>query len=80
MSDVIALERELLDFEESWTADRGLKAAEVRARFGLSLTKYYDELTRAANEPWAVVEYPSLASWLQRLAAERARFRVDAAD
>ena len=75
MPEASNLQREMFSFEEAWTPDRGQKATEVRARFGLDLTSYYEELARAAAQPWASTEFPGLAGWLRRLEAQRSKFR-----
>ena len=65
-------DKAILDFERSWWSRSGTKAAEVRERFELSTTRYYELLTEILADPEAD-EYDPLL--VRRLKRERDRRR-----
>lgn len=67
-------DRAILDFERSWWSQPGTKAAEVRERFELSATRYYELLNEILSDPEAN-EYDPLL--VRRLKRERERRRRD---
>lgn len=70
------LQREILEFERSWWRAGGSKQRAVRARFGLSSTRYHQVLMRTIDLPPALAYDPVLVRRLRRLreARRRARF------
>jgi len=67
--------REVLDFERSWWCPGRSKERAVRARFGLSSTRYHQVLMRTIDLPEALVYDPVLVGRLRRLREERRRTR-----
>lgn len=67
--------RELLEFERSWRATGVPKERAVRARFGVSSTRYHQELMRALDDPRALAHDPVLVRRLRRLREIRRRTR-----
>jgi len=65
----------ILDFERGWTGGAGAKEAAVRARFGLSATRYYQLLYALIDSPSALRRDPLLVRRLQRLRDVRSRAR-----
>lgn len=65
-------DRAILDFERSWWSQPGTKADEVRERFELSATRYYELLNEILADPEAA-EYDPLL--VRRLKRERERRR-----
>ncbi len=61
----------LLDFEESWWAADGTKEAEIRARFDLSVPRYYQILNALLDDPAALEHQPLLVKRLRRLRQRR---------
>lgn len=68
-------DRELLEFERAWWAAGGSKDRAVRARFGLSSTRYHQLLMRAIDDPRALAYDPTLVRRLRRLREVRRRAR-----
>jgi hypothetical protein len=71
-------ERAVLDLERTWWLDGGTKAAAVRARLGLSLSRYNQLLREVASNKDAMAYDPLLIARLRR--AERERRRQAAGD
>ena len=71
-----ARERAILDFERSWWTLPGSKEEAIRARFGLSRTRYYQLLTALLEDPAAREYDPLTVKRAQRLRDERRRTRV----
>lgn len=67
--------REVLDFERSWWRPGRSKERAVRARFGLSSTRYHQLLMRAIDLPEALAYDPVLVGRLRRLREARRRTR-----
>lgn len=55
--------------------DRLLMPAEIRERFGVSLTRYYQQLAALLARPEALAHSPALVRRLQRLTDARRRQR-----
>lgn len=73
------LERSILEFERQWWKYPGAKETEVRERFDLSATRYYQVLNVLIDRPEALVFDPMLVRRLRRLREARARQRSAAA-
>jgi hypothetical protein len=71
-----ALTCELLDFERSRPRGGRSKAREIRERWGLTPTRYYQLLVRAVDSPDALAYDPVLIRRLRRLREARRRARL----
>lgn len=69
-------DREILAFEREWWKHVGAKETQIRERFGVSATRYYQILNVLLASPAAMREDPMLVRRLQRLRAARQRQRV----
>lgn len=70
-------QRDLLDFERGWSWHyQGSKETAVRDLFGVSLTRYLQELNALLDEPAAYVAEPALVKRLRRLRDSRRRQRT----
>jgi hypothetical protein len=58
-------ERAILDFERSWSSQRGSKAVAVDQRFGLSLATYYRRRGKLIMRPEAFAYAPALVRRLR---------------
>ncbi|MEL4359425.1 MULTISPECIES: DUF3263 domain-containing protein [unclassified Luteococcus] len=65
----------LLDFERDWTGGRAMREQEIRARFDLSLPRYYQLLNQLIDSPAALRHDPLLVKRLRRLREQRQRAR-----
>jgi Protein of unknown function (DUF3263) len=65
--------REILDFERTWRALPGTKAAAIRERFGMSDSRYYQLLNALLDDPLALEQDPVLVKRLRRLRVSRRR-------
>lgn len=68
-------EQQILAFERQWWKFAGAKEAEVREKFDLSMTRYYQRLNAIIDRPEALEFDPMLVRRLIRLRAARARQR-----
>ena len=59
-------EKAILDFELSWTPSRGSRAEEVRRRFGISLSAYYQRRAKVLVLPAAEAYAPILVRRLRK--------------
>lgn len=77
-------EHDLLAFERLHWKYAGAKEAAIRERFGVSSTRYYQQLNALIDRPEALAAEPLLVRRLQRLraarAAQRTRRRADFED
>jgi hypothetical protein len=73
--DARPLWQDVLDFEAAWWRSRFAKAAAVRERFGMTLTRYHQQLDRALDRPEALEYDPMLVQRLRRLRETRRRTR-----
>jgi hypothetical protein len=69
-------DREILAFEREWWKHVGAKERQIRDRFGVSATRYYQILNDLLASPAAMREDPMLVRRLQRMRAARQRQRV----
>lgn len=65
-------DRAILDFEKAWWHFAGAKEQEIRDRFDLSPTRYYQILNGLIDHPAAEVYDAMLVKRLRRLRAARA--------
>lgn len=66
----------LLDFEKDWWSLSGSKESEIRERFNISATRYYQLLNALIDTPEALEHDPLLVKRLRRLRATRQRERT----
>ena len=66
----------LLDFEKHWWSLPGSKEAEIRERFGISTTRYYQLLNALIDTEAALAYDPLLVKRLRRLRTARQRERT----
>lgn len=69
-------DREILNFEREWWKHVGAKERQIRDRFGVSATRYYQILNELIAAPAAMQEDPMLVRRLQRMRAARQKQRV----
>lgn len=69
-------DQEILAFEREWWKHVGAKEHQIRDRFGVSATRYYQILNELLASPAAMREDPMLVRRLQRMRAARQRQRV----
>ncbi|MFY9588998.1 MAG: DUF3263 domain-containing protein [Actinomycetota bacterium] len=69
-------DREILAFEREWWKHVGAKERQIRERFGVSATRYYQILNELLASPAAMEEDPMLVRRLLRMRAARQRQRV----
>jgi hypothetical protein len=65
----------ILDLERTWWRQAGSKEREIRERFAISPTRYYQLLNRLIDNPEAMRQEPMLVRRLRRLRASRSRAR-----
>ena len=70
-------EKAILDFERSWWKEVGPKRAEIRRRFGLSATRYYQIVGGLLSSPDAAAYDPLVVRRLKRLRSQRRRARIE---
>jgi hypothetical protein len=70
-------ERAILDFERTWWTEPGPKDAAIRARFGVSATRYYRLLNEVLDAPDAMGYDPLVVRRLRRLRDRRRRARFE---
>jgi hypothetical protein len=75
MTDLSDTDRDILAFETSWFLYRGAKEQEIRERFDLSATAYYQHLNRIIDDPAAMAHDPMVVKRLQRLRSARQQTR-----
>lgn len=66
----------LLDFEKQWWALPGSKESEIRERFDMSPTRYYQLLNALIDTEEGLAHDPLLVKRLRRLRASRQRERT----
>ena len=64
-------QRAVLDFEKSWWSLPGSKEAEIREQFGISSTRYYQELNALLDDEAALAYDPLLVKRLRRVRSAR---------
>ena len=65
----------ILDFERTWFRLSGPRDQEIRERFGLSTTRYFQVLNALIDTPEALRHDPLLVKRLRRLRESRQRER-----
>ncbi|MDR1431139.1 MAG: DUF3263 domain-containing protein [Propionibacteriaceae bacterium] len=76
MADLTDQERAVLDFEKSWWSLPGAKETEIRQRFGISATRYYQLLNALIDNAAALAYDPLLVKRLRRLRSARQKDRT----
>ncbi len=66
----------ILELERTWWKFAGAKEQEIRARFDISSTRYYQVLNALLEREEALAYDPLLVKRLRRLRADRARSRT----
>lgn len=69
-------DRELLAFERTWWRHPGAKEQEIRDRFGITPTRYYQRLNAVIDKPEALAHDPVVVTRLRRLKAARKATRT----
>ncbi|MDR3069514.1 MAG: DUF3263 domain-containing protein [Propionibacteriaceae bacterium] len=64
-------DRALLDFEKAWWLLPSAKEPEIRERFGISATRYYQQLNSLIDTEAALAYDPLLVKRLRRLRSSR---------
>ncbi|MEH3135922.1 MAG: DUF3263 domain-containing protein [Mycolicibacterium neoaurum] len=64
-------ERAILDFEAGWWATAGGKEDEIRNQFGISPTRYYQQLVKLVTRRAALDYDPITANRLVRVTAQK---------
>ena len=70
----------ILNFEHYWWKYAGAKEAAIRDLFGVSATRYYQELNVLIDHPAALEHDPLLVHRLQRLRRQRKAVRARATE
>lgn len=70
-------DKAIIDFERSWWVDDSTKEAGIRARFGLSTTRYYQLVAAILDDPAAMAYDPLVVRRLRRLRDQRRRARYE---
>jgi hypothetical protein len=65
----------ILEFERQWWKYAGAKEQEMREKFDMSATRYYQALNALIDTPEALAADPMLVKRLRRLRATRQRAR-----
>lgn len=73
--ELTTLEQGILQLEQQWFRHAGVKEEEIRRRFDMSATRYYQVLNGLLDKPDALVAAPQLVTRLCRLRAARQRSR-----
>ncbi|HSP37381.1 MAG TPA: DUF3263 domain-containing protein [Frankiaceae bacterium] len=74
--ELTPLEAEILEFERQWWRLAGAKEQAIRDRFGLTSTRYHQQLNALIDSPAALRTDPMLVKRLQRLRSARERDRA----
>lgn len=75
VGDLTEFADEVLAFERHWWKYAGVKESEIRERWGISSTRYYQLLNALIDTDAALVADPLLVRRLRRLRAARQRQR-----
>jgi hypothetical protein len=75
VDELTAVEAEILEFERQWWRLAGAKEQAIRDRFGLSSTRYHQQLNALLDSPAALRADPMLVKRLQRIRSSRERDR-----
>lgn len=71
MQQITAEHAAILDLERSWWKYAGVKEAEIRSRFDMSATRYYQVLNALIDRSEAMAYDPMTVKRLRRLRAQR---------
>lgn len=71
MNELTEVEVEMLALEQQWWKYAGAKESHVRERFGVSATRYYQQLNALIDRPEALAHDPMLVKRLRRLRVQR---------
>ena len=71
------LDREILEFEESWWTRPEAKASGIRRRLGMSPTRYYRRLSELADSGEALQHAPLVVRRVRRRRRDRRRGRFE---
>ena len=74
---ISARNRAILDFERTWWTQSGHKADSIRARFGISATRYYRLVKDLLEDPDAMEYDPLTVKRLRRIRHERRRAKFE---
>lgn len=77
--EMSVLHREMLEFESHWFRYVGSKEQQIRQRFQMSATRYYQVLNRVIDDPRAMFVDPVLVGRLRRLRHSRCEARYETA-
>jgi hypothetical protein len=66
----------LLDFEKNWWSLSGSKESEIRERFDISPTRYYQLINALIDTPEALEHDPLLVKRLRRMRSTRQKERT----
>ena len=75
--ELSSIDRAILDFERSWWHQPGRKAQGIRARLGMSSTRYYRRLGELIDLPVALEYDPLTVKRLRRYRDDRRRARYE---
>lgn len=75
MTDLTDTEKAMLDLERSWWKYQGAKESKIRELFGISATRYYQQLNALIDRPEALAHDALLVRRLRRLRAQRQQQR-----
>ncbi|MDX6273179.1 MAG: hypothetical protein QOJ92_389 [Frankiales bacterium] len=67
MEQLSAQDVEILDYEREWWKHEGAKEREIRRRFGMSASRYYDVLNALIDRPESLSHDPLLVTRLRRV-------------
>lgn len=70
-------DRAILDFERTWWREGGSKAQAIRARLGVSPTRYYELVGALLDREEAQAYDPLVVRRLRRLREQRRRARFE---
>lgn len=76
VSELTRRDKEMLAFERTWWKHAGAKEQEIRSKFDLSATRYYQILNALIDRPEALAHDPMGVKRLRRLRDERRRHRA----
>jgi hypothetical protein len=69
-------EKKIIDFERIWWKFPGVKEDKIRAEFGISPTRYYQQRNALVRRPEALTYDPSTVRRIQRLLKARVDLRA----
>jgi len=75
MGELTDRDRDILTFERQWWKHAGAKDTAIRDLFGLTPTRYYQQLLQLLDRPEALAHDPVTVGRLRRLRDQRARGR-----